>query len=197
MAKKPIQAASSGGGLRELKQRLLFVLFGLVVYRIGSYIPVPGLDPAQLSHLFNGEGGGLLSMFNLFSGGALGRLSILALGVMPYISASIIVQLFTAISPKLEQLKKEGQAGQRKINQYTRYGTLILAIFQAFGMAKLLAGSGVALYVDFTFYFVAVVSLATGTMFLMWLGVSMILVFKYANDKVYICLCLEYTPLPI
>lgn len=173
MANKPIQTAKGSGGLRELKQRLLFVLLGLIVYRVGSYIPVPGLNPAQLSHLFNGEGGGLLSMFNLFSGGALGRLSVLALGVMPYISASIIVQLLTAISPQLAQLKKEGQSGQRKINQYTRYGTLILAIFQALGMAKLLASSGVALYVNFSFYFVAVVSLATGTMFLMWLGEQM------------------------
>lgn len=173
MAQKLVQAASSGGGLRELKNRLLFVLLGLVVYRIGSFIPVPGLNPAQLAHLFNGEGGGLLGMFNLFSGGALGRLSVLALGVMPYISASIIVQLFTAISPKLEQLKKEGQSGQRKINQYTRYATLILAIFQAFGMTKLLASSGVALNPNFTFYFVAVISLATGTMFLMWLGEQM------------------------
>lgn len=169
---KPIKPAN-GTGLRELKRRLLFVLFGLIVYRLGSYIPVPGLDPQQLAHLFNGEGSGLLGMFNLFSGGALGRLSILALGVMPYISASIIVQLFTAVSPRLEQLKKEGQAGQRKINQYTRYGTLILAVFQSFGMAKLLVASGVAVGASFSFYFVAVVSLTTGTMFLMWLGEQM------------------------
>lgn len=173
MAKQPVQTTSSGGGLRELKQRLLFVLFGLILYRVGSFIPVPGLNPAQLANLFNGTGGGLLGMFNLFSGGALGRLSVFALGVMPYISASIIVQLFTAVVPALEQLKKEGQSGQRKINQYTRYATLVLAVFQAFGMAKLLASSGAALYVNFLFYFVAVVSLATGTMFLMWLGEQM------------------------
>ena len=163
----------SQGGLSELRSRLLFVLLGLVVYRLGSYIPVPGLDPNQLQHLFNGEGGGLLSMFNLFSGGALGRLSIFALGVMPYISASIVMQLLTAVMPKLEQLKKEGESGRRKINQYTRYFTLFLAAVQSFGMTRLLASQGVSLSSGLSFYVIAVVTLTTGTMFLMWVGEQM------------------------
>tara|TARA_R110000868_G_scaffold318028_1_gene578831 strand:- start:42201 stop:43514 length:1314 start_codon:yes stop_codon:yes gene_type:complete len=163
----------SQGGLSELRSRLLFVLLGLVVYRLGSYIPVPGLDPNQLQHLFNGQGGGLLNMFNLFSGGALGRLSIFALGVMPYISASIVMQLLTAVMPKLEQLKKEGESGRRKINQYTRYFTLFLAAVQAFGMTRLLASQGVSLSSGLSFYVIAVVTLTTGTMFLMWVGEQM------------------------
>ena len=173
MDKGSVAAALSGGGLKELRQRLLFVLLGLIVYRLGSYIPVPGLNPASLAHLFNGQAGGLLSMFNLFSGGALGRLSVFALGVMPYISASIIMQLLSSVLPRLEQLKKEGESGRRKINQYTRYGTLLLALVQSFGMAKLLASSGTALSTGFAFYFVAVVTLTTGTLFLMWLGEQM------------------------
>jgi preprotein translocase subunit SecY len=164
---------AASGGLTELKHRLLFVLFGLVVYRLGSYIPVPGLNPVQLASLFGGSGNGLLNMFNLFSGGALGRLSVFALGVMPYISASIIMQLLGSVIPSLEQLKKEGESGRRQINQYTRYGTLLLAVVQAFGIARLLVGQGVVLNPGFSFYFVAVVTLATGTMFLMWLGEQM------------------------
>ena len=161
---------SGKGSLKELKQRLLFVLLAILVYRVGSHIPVPGLDPAKLAHLFNSQAGGILGYFNMFSGGALRRLTVFALGVMPYISASIIIQLFTAISPKLEQLKKEGESGRRKINQYTRYGTLLLAVFQALGMSKYLVSSGVATHPGLSFYFVATVTLATGTMFLMWLG---------------------------
>lgn len=173
MAKKPSTALSQGG-LGELKQRLLFVLFGLFVFRIGAFIPVPGLDPSQLSHLFNGSpAGGLLNMFNLFSGGSLRRLTIFALSVMPYITASIIMQLLVAVLPKLEQLKKEGEAGQQKINQYTRMSTLVLAAVQALGMAKLLASKGVALNPNLSFYFIAVICLVTGTMFLMWLGEQM------------------------
>ena len=173
MAKKPSTSLSQGG-LGELKRRLLFVLFGLFIFRIGSFIPVPGLDPSQLAHLFNGgPAGGLLNMFNLFSGGSLRRLTIFALSVMPYISASIIMQLLSAVSPRLEQLKKEGESGRHKINQYTRIGTLLLATVQAFGMAKLLASNGVALNPSLAFYFVAVVCLVTGTMFLMWLGEQM------------------------
>lgn len=168
-----VAGSRHGGGLTELKQRLLFVLFGLVVYRLGAYIPVPGLDPRQLAHLFNGQSGGLLNMFNLFSGGALGRLSVFALGVMPYISASIIMQLLSSIVPTLEQLKKEGEQGRRAINQYTRYGTLVLALVQAFFMAGLLSSSGVVLAPGPGFYFVAIVSLSTGTLFLMWLGEQM------------------------
>lgn len=168
------QAGLSQGGLGELKRRLLFVLFGLFVFRIGSFIPVPGLDPSRLAHLFNDSpAGGLLGMFNLFSGGSLRRLTIFALSVMPYISASIIMQLLSSVSPKLEQLKKEGEAGRRKINQYTRMGTLLLATVQAIGMSKLLASQGIALNPSLSFYFVAVVCLVTGTMFLMWLGEQM------------------------
>lgn len=164
----------SGLGLTELRNRLLFVLFGLVIFRIGSYIPVPGLDPAKLSHLFNhSPTGNLLGYLNLFSGGSLRRLTIFALSVMPYISSSIIVQLLTSVSPHLEQLKKEGESGRRKINQYTRYGTLCLATVQAFGMAKLLASQGIAIETSFGFYVIAVICLVTGTLFLMWLGEQM------------------------
>lgn len=160
-------------GLKELKQRLLFVLLAILVYRIGAHIPVPGLDPIKLAHLFNSQQNGILGYFNMFSGGALKRLTVFALGVMPYISASIIIQLFSSIYPRLEQLKKEGEAGRRKINQYTRYATLVLAVFQALGMSKYLASSGVALNPSFSFFFTATLTLATGTMFLMWLGEQM------------------------
>ena len=162
-----------GGGLSELKQRLLFVIIGIIIYRLGSHIPVPGLDPQKLADMFNNQRNGILSLFNMFSGGALQRLTIFALSVMPYISSSIIIQLFTAIVPKLEQLKKEGESGRRKINQYTRYGTLILAIFQALGISKWLAGAGIVLVPGFYFYFLSTITLATGTMFLVWLGEQM------------------------
>lgn len=161
---------SGKSGLNELKQRLLFVILGIIVYRIGAHIPVPGLDPIKLLHLFNSQEGGILGYFNMFSGGALRRLTVFALGVMPYISASIIIQLFSAISPRLEQLKKEGEAGRRQLNQYTRYATLCLAVFQSLGMSKYLASSGVAIQPGFSFYFLATITLTTGTMFLMWLG---------------------------
>jgi len=160
-------------GLSELKRRLLFLLLGVLVYRIGSHIPVPGLDPQRLADLMNQNKGGILGLFNMFSGGALQRLTIFALGVMPYISASIIIQLFTSVIPALEQLKKEGATGRHKISQYTRYGTLMLALFQAFGIAKWLTGSGIVLIPGFYFYFVATVTLTAGTMFLMWLGEQM------------------------
>lgn len=162
-----------GGGLTELKRRLLFVLIGIIIFRFGSHIPVPGLDPQRLADLFNHQKGGILGLFNMFSGGSLSRLTIFALGIMPYISASIIIQLFSAVSPKLEQLKKEGESGRRKINQYTRYGTLGLAIFQALGIARWLSASGIVLVPGFYFYFLATITLATGTMFLMWLGEQM------------------------
>jgi preprotein translocase subunit SecY len=157
-------------GLSELKSRILFLLFAILVFRLGSYIPVPGLDPTKLASLFQHESNGIIGMFNVFSGGALKRFTIFALGIMPYISASIIIQLFTSIIPTLEALKKEGESGQRKINQYTRYGTLLLAVFQAIGITKMLASQGIALNPNLTFYFVAAVTLVTGTMFLMWLG---------------------------
>ncbi len=164
------RSSSASAGLSELKQRLLFLLVAIIVYRIGAHIPVPGLDPARLADLFKAQDGGLLGVFNVFSGGALRRFSLFALGVMPYISASIIVQLMSSVSPHLEQLKKEGESGRRKINQYTRYGTLILAVFQALGMTKYIASNHVALNTSMGFYFVSTLTLSTGTMFLMWLG---------------------------
>lgn len=170
MAKQGIKAPSSPAGYTELRQRLLFVLIALLVYRIGAHIPVPGLDPQRLANLFNQQSNNIIGLFNMFSGGALSRLTVFALGIMPYISASIIVQLLTAVSPTLEELKKEGEAGRRVINQYTRYGTVFIATFQAIGMAKWLAGQGIALNPGFAFYFTATVTLVTGTVFLMWLG---------------------------
>jgi len=154
----------------EVRSRLLFLLGAIVVFRIGSYIPVPGIDPAQLASLFNQSKGTILDMFNMFSGGSLERLSIFALGVMPYISASIIVQLMAAVVPQLKELRKEGESGRRTITKYTRYGTLALAIFQSVGAAVALQKSGVVINVGFGFVFTATVSLVTGTMFLMWLG---------------------------
>jgi preprotein translocase subunit SecY len=161
------------GRLTELRQRLLFLLGALIVYRIGTFIPVPGVNPAALAALFDQQQGTILDMFNMFSGGALSRASLFALGIMPYISASIIIQLMTAVIPKLEQLKKEGEAGRRKITQYTRYGTLVLATFQAIGISVALQGQfgqGLVVNSGVGFVFTATVSLVTGTMFLMWLG---------------------------
>jgi len=173
MAAKPQQAGMPNmntAGMGELWARLKFLFFAIVVYRIGAHIPVPGIDPIQLQNLFKQQQDTILSLFNMFSGGALERMSILALGIMPYISASIIMQLLSAISPQLEQLKKEGEAGRRKISQYTRYGTLALATLQSLGMAMALQNQGVTLSVGFAWLFPAVVTLTTGTMFLMWLG---------------------------
>jgi preprotein translocase subunit SecY len=158
------------GKLKELRQRLLFVLMALFVYRICTFIPVPGLDPEALAEMFNRQSGTILDMFNMFSGGALHRLSVVALGIMPYISASIIMQLLSFIDPRLKQLRKEGEMGRRKITQYTRYGTVILATFQAIGVAVALEGQNVVLTPGLSFRITAVVSLVTGTMFLMWLG---------------------------
>jgi len=170
MAKQGQVPAGMQTGLKELWARLRFVLLAIIVYRIGAHIPVPGINPDRLAALFDQNQGTILSLFNMFSGGALERMSILALGIMPYISASIIMQLMTVVSPQLEQLKKEGEAGRRKISQYTRYGTVILATLQAFGMSVGLANQGVAFIADFSFYFVAVVTLVAGAVFLMWLG---------------------------
>jgi preprotein translocase subunit SecY len=157
-------------GLQELKHRLLFVLLGIIIYRIGAHIPIPGLDPAKLADFFNQQRNGILGLFNMFSGGALSRLTIFALGVMPYISASIIMQLLVAVLPALEELKKEGEAGRRKINEYTRYGTVILSLFQAIGVAKWLVAQKIALASGLPFYVVTTISLVTGTMVIMWLG---------------------------
>ncbi|MAC47893.1 preprotein translocase subunit SecY [Oceanospirillum beijerinckii] len=170
MAKSGSVPAGAQKGLGELWARLRFVFIAIVVYRIGAHIPVPGINPERLAALFEQSQGTILSLFNMFSGGALERMSILALGIMPYISASIIMQLLTVVSPQLEQLKKEGEAGRRKINQYTRYGTVVLATVQSIGMAVGLAGQGVAFAADFSFYFVAVTTLVSGAIFLMWLG---------------------------
>ncbi|MCO7247353.1 MULTISPECIES: preprotein translocase subunit SecY [Halomonadaceae] len=159
-----------GSGLSELWARLRFVLLAIVVYRIGAHIPVPGINPDQLAALFREQQGTILGMFNMFSGGALERMSVLALGIMPYISASIIMQLMTAVSPHLEQLKKEGEAGRRKISQYTRYGTVLLAFIQAVGMSVGLASQGIAYTADFSFYFTAVITFVSGAVFMMWLG---------------------------
>jgi preprotein translocase subunit SecY len=159
------------GKLADLKQRLLFLVGALIVYRIGAHIPVPGIDPVQLAQLFRSQQGGILGMFNMFSGGALSRFTIFALGIMPYISSSIIMQLMTVVSPTLEQLKKEGEAGRRKITQYTRYGTLALAMFQGLGIAVALESQpGLVLEPGLMFRLTTVVTLVTGTMFLMWLG---------------------------
>jgi len=159
------------GKYGDLKKRLLFLLGALVVFRIGAHIPVPGIDPIRLAELFQSQQGGILGLFNMFSGGALRRFTIFALGIMPYISASIIMQLMTAVSPQLEQLRKEGQAGQRKITQYTRYGTVFLALFQATGISIALESqAGLVIDPGLMFRFTTVVTLVTGTMFLMWLG---------------------------
>lgn len=159
------------GKYGDLRRRLVFLLLALVVYRIGTHIPVPGIDPDTLTRLFQGQAGGILSLFNMFSGGALSRFSVMALGIMPYISASIIMQLMTHVVPTFEQLKKEGEAGRRKITSYTRYGTLALAVFQAIGISLALEGqAGLVIDPGMAFRVTAVISLVAGTMFLMWLG---------------------------
>jgi preprotein translocase subunit SecY len=159
------------GKYGDLKRRLFFLVLALVVYRIGTHIPVPGIDPDELRLLFNSQQGGILGLFNMFSGGALSRFSVFALGIMPYISASIIMQMLTYVMPSLEALRKEGESGRRKITQYTRYGTLGLAIFQAIGISVAIESQqNLVLDPGLMFRFVCVVSLVTGTMFLMWLG---------------------------
>ncbi len=166
-ASKSVKSSASGFPWN----RLWFLLGALIVFRIGAHIPVPGIDPVQLETLFNQNRGGILGMFNMFSGGALSRFTIFALGIMPYISASIIMQLLTVVSPQLEAIKKEGESGRRKITQYTRYGTLVLATFQALGIAVALeAQAGLVIDPGLAFRFTTVVTLVTGTMFLMWLG---------------------------
>jgi preprotein translocase subunit SecY len=169
------QALGGFGNLTEIRQRLMFVLMALIVYRIGTYIPIPGVNPEALAQFFEQNTGNILDVFNMFSGGALERLSVFALGIMPYISASIIMQLMTSVVPSLEQLKKEGEAGKRKITQYTRYGTVALALFQSIGVAIALGGQDtgngtIALYPGMGFIITTVITLVTGTLFLMWLG---------------------------
>jgi len=159
------------GKFGDLRRRLVFLLLALVVYRIGAHIPVPGINPDQLAQLFQGQQGGILSLFNMFSGGALSRFTVFALGIMPYISASIIMQLMTYVLPTFEQLKKEGESGRRKITQYTRYGALGLALFQSFSIAVALESSaGLVITPGFGFRITAMISLTAGSIFLMWLG---------------------------
>jgi len=160
-----------GSKMGDLKRRLLFLLGALIVFRVGSFIPVPGIDPDQLAELFRSQRGGILDMFNMFSGGALSRFTIFALGIMPYISASIIMQLMATVSPTLEALKKEGESGRRKITQYTRYGTFGLALFQGVSIAIALESQrGLVIEPGLAFRLVTTLTLTTGTMFLMWLG---------------------------
>ena len=162
---------AKNGKFGDLRRRLMFLLLALVVYRIGAHIPVPGIDPAQLQQFFKGQEGGILNLINMFSGGALSRFTIFALGIMPYISASIIMQLLAYVVPAFEQMKKEGESGRRKITQYTRYGTLGLALFQTMSIALALESSpGMVIEPGFGFRATAVISLTAGTMFLMWLG---------------------------
>ncbi len=170
MATNAAQLAKTGK-FGDLRRRLVFLLLALLVYRIGAHIPVPGIDPVQLQSLFNTQQGGILSLFNMFSGGALSRFAVFALGIMPYISASIVMQLLTYVVPTFEQLKKEGEAGRRKITQYTRYGTLGLALFQSLSIAIALEGSaGLVINPGMGFRLTAMLTLTAGTMFLMWLG---------------------------
>ena len=170
MATNAAQLAKTGK-FGDLRRRLVFLLLALVVYRVGAHIPVPGIDPEQLQQFFKGQEGGILGMANLMSGGALSRFTVFALGIMPYISASIIMQLLTYVLPAFEQIKKEGEAGRRKITQYTRYGTLGLALFQSLGIAVALESSaGLVISPGFGFRLTAVFTLTAGTMFLMWLG---------------------------
>ncbi|HEY5645479.1 MAG TPA: preprotein translocase subunit SecY, partial [Pseudomonadales bacterium] len=164
------QLAGSAAGLSELRSRLLFVLIALLVYRAGTHIPVPGINPERLAALFDQQQGGILDLFNMFSGGALERMSILALGVVPYITSSIIMNLMSMMYPSLQQLRKEGESGRRKITQYTRYGTLLIALVQGTSLSVTLANQGLAFSPGFAFLFVATTTLVTGALFMMWLG---------------------------
>lgn len=170
MSANPNQLAGVQAGLSELRSRLLFVFIALLIYRVGTHIPIPGIDPDALQNLFNQNQGGILDLMNMFSGGAIERMSILALGVMPYITSSIIMNLMSMMDPRLQQLRKEGEAGRRKITQYTRYGTLLIALIQGTALSFTLASQGLAFAASFSFYFVAIVSVVTGALFLMWLG---------------------------
>src|SRR3989339_1824715 len=166
-----IPQLGKSGKYGDLKKRLLFLAGALIVFRVGAHIPVPGIDPIKLAELFQGQQGGILGVFNLFSGGALSRFTLFALGIMPYISSSIIMQLMTIAVPSLEALKKEGEAGRRKITQYTRYGTVALALFQGLGIAIALESqAGLVLDPGMAFRLTTVVTLTAGTLFLMWLG---------------------------
>ncbi len=171
MATSATATIGKTGKYGDLRRRLLFLVMALVVYRVGTHVPVPGIDPDQLRQLFQSQQGGILGLFNMFSGGALSRFSVFALGIMPYISASIIMQMLTYVLPSLESLRKEGESGRRKITQYTRYGTVALALFQAISVSVALESQqGLVLDPGMLFRTTCVVSLVTGTMFMMWLG---------------------------
>ncbi|HCN70675.1 MAG TPA: preprotein translocase subunit SecY, partial [Pusillimonas sp.] len=170
MAKAQAQS-KAGPRYGDLKRRIIFLLLALVVYRLGTHIPAPGINPDALAEMFQQNQSGILGLFNMFSGGALERFSVMALGIMPYISAAIIMQLMSVVVPSLEALKKEGEAGRRKITQYTRYGTVFLALIQAVGISVALESQpGLVIESGMLFRFTTVVTLVTGTMFLMWLG---------------------------
>jgi len=169
-ASNPAFALGEAARFTELRHRLFFLLGALIVYRVGTFVPVPGLDMAAMARLFDQQEGTILGLFNMFSGGALSRLSIFAMGVMPYISASIIIQMMAVVVPSMASIKKEGESGRRKLTQWTRYFTLVLAVFQGFGAATAFQNQGVALNPGWQFVFMATFTLATGTMFLMWLG---------------------------
>jgi preprotein translocase subunit SecY len=166
-------SSMAGGSLKELRNRIFVVILGLMVYRFGSYVPVAGIDPKALAHLFSQGSGGLIGLFNLFSGGALSRATVFALGVMPYISSSIVVQMYSSMSPSMKELKKEGEAGRRKINQYTRYGTLLLSVVQGLALTRWLVSNQVVFSPSPAFYVSSVITLVAGTMFLMWVGEQM------------------------
>lgn len=170
MSQSKLGSELTSGGLTELWNRLIFLIIGIAVFRLGAHIPIPGLNPENLASLFQKHETGILGLFNMFSGNALKRMTIFALSIMPYISASIIIQMYGSISPKLMQLKKEGESGRRTMNQYTRYATLILSFFQAMAITQWLVSNNVAINPNFMFYFVSIITLVTGTMFLMWLG---------------------------
>src|SRR2546427_9630052 len=166
----PATAFSEAARFGEIRNRILFLIGALVVYRIGTFIPVPGVNPAEVARFFADRSNTILGIVNLFSGGALSRLSIFAMGVMPYISASIIIQMMSMVVPTLMELRKEGESGRRKITQYTRYGTVVLALVQSFAAAGALAKGGMTLVTRWAFLFTAPITMTTGTMFLMWLG---------------------------
>src|SRR5215813_11782497 len=174
MANTPFSnpAATLGDAARfgEIRSRIFFLIGALVVYRIGTFIPVPGINPAEVARYFGDKSNTILGIVNLFSGGALSRLSIFAMGVMPYISASIIIQMMSMVVPSLMELRKEGESGRRKMTEYTRYGTVVLALFQSFAAASALAKGGLTLVTGWQFLFTATVTMTTGTLFLMWLG---------------------------
>src|SRR5579864_7836940 len=166
----PATAFSEAARFGEIRSRLMFLIGALIVYRIGTFIPVPGINPAEVARFFGDRSNTILGIVNMFSGGALSRLSIFAMGVMPYISASIIIQMMSMVVPSLMELRKEGESGRRKITEYTRYGTVALAVFQSFAAAGALEKGGMTLYTGWSFLMTATITMTTGTIFLMWLG---------------------------